>query len=500
MNRNFCKQVLLAGGEIIPLLIPADKTGGTGLMNPSIFIRGNEVLCNVRHVNYTLWHSENEQLFNNRFGPLAYLHPENDIKLRTLHNFLCVLNDDYTVNTAYPVDTKLLDKTPSKFDFIGHEDARLFQWEKKLYLSGCRRDVKDNGESRMDLSNIVFRDGNVEEISRFRIPTPIDKESYCEKNWMPILDMPFHYIKWTNPTEVVKVNPKTRKTEQVFLAKGRVEELGDLRGGSQVLRLGDYRICMVHQVNLIKTGLGQKDAKYSHRFVVWDLDWNFAKVTDPFQISDAEIEFVCGMAVRRSHLLISFGFQDNAAFILKVPMNFIEDFLGLEFYLPALKTTHGLAPIHVINYEGHIDRKAAMVKEFESYGITDYKIVTSTKKEDHKNIIKGPLIKSVSPISLSVCASHIRAIAKWYVTGNEPYLIIMEDDLLLETLQYWSFTWEDFMESLPPGWDCIQLGCISEKQTMKLHKRQPEEWSVMAYMITRNYAARLTLKYFRVII
>jgi len=46
----------------------------------------------------------------------------------------------------------------------------------------------------MELSEIEITDTEVKEISRLRIEAP-DVNSYCEKNWMPILDMPYHYIK-----------------------------------------------------------------------------------------------------------------------------------------------------------------------------------------------------------------------------------------------------------------------------------------------------------------
>lgn len=55
----------------------------------------------------------------------------------------------------------------------------------------------------MELSLIS---SGAKETERSRIEPPT--KSYCEKNWMPILDMPFHYVKWTSPTEVVKVNTK----------------------------------------------------------------------------------------------------------------------------------------------------------------------------------------------------------------------------------------------------------------------------------------------------
>ena len=309
--QNLVKQVIQSGGSISPLIIPSDLTNGTGLMNPSIYVDKDKLILNLRHVNYTLYHCEGEQLFNNRWGPLVYLNPENDLTLRTT-NFLCELNDDLTIKSWNKVDTSKLDVEPV-WEFIGLEDGRLVKWDNKLYLCGVRRDTKTNGEGRMELSELKKH----KEIKRSRIEPPSDPNSYCEKNWMPIIDMPYHFIKWANPTEVVKVDPKTNTSETVILKEG-VGEFQNLRGGSQVIPYGDDRICIIHEVDLWKNKLEQKDAKYTHRLVIWDKDWNIKHISEPFSFMNGEIEFCCGLAEYKGDLLITFGFQDNAAYILKV--------------------------------------------------------------------------------------------------------------------------------------------------------------------------------------
>ena len=150
MERNLCKKVIELGGDIVPLIIPNKDTGGTGLMNPSIFINDNEILVNVRHINYTLWHSENEQQFINKWGPLAYLHPENDIHLKT-NNFVCFLNENLGIEKYHKVNMTL-DVSNPMWEFHGLEDARLVNWDNKLYMSGVRRDTTPNGVGRIELS------------------------------------------------------------------------------------------------------------------------------------------------------------------------------------------------------------------------------------------------------------------------------------------------------------------------------------------------------------
>ena len=57
---NLVKSVIDNGGSIHPLIISAELTNGTGLMNPSIFNDSGKLICNLRHVNYTL--KENKSL------------------------------------------------------------------------------------------------------------------------------------------------------------------------------------------------------------------------------------------------------------------------------------------------------------------------------------------------------------------------------------------------------------------------------------------------------
>jgi len=326
--RNFVKRALQAGGTIKPLVIPSNLTGGTGLMNPSVYNDNGKILVNVRHVNYTFYHSE-AKLFLHPWGPLTYLHPENDQHLRT-RNFYCELNDALGITRFNEIDMKFGDTYEPLWEFVGLEDARLIRWEEKLFITGVRRDTTTNGQGRMELSEIVVSPTDVKEISRFRIPAPVHKDSYCEKNWMPILDQPFHYVKWTAPTEVVKVDIAAGTCSQVKV----VDNPGarrDIRGGTQIVPFGkDHYIAMTHEVDLFNSEVGRKDAVYHHRFVMWDRDWNLVKYSREFFMMDAQVEFGVGMCHvgDKGDVLITFGFQDNAAYILRVPQQVILDFIN----------------------------------------------------------------------------------------------------------------------------------------------------------------------------
>lgn len=326
---NFVKLALENGGSIHPLIIPSQDLKGPAITNPSVYNDNGKILVNLRNINYTLYHSEKKK-FEHPWGPLVYIHPENDLRLRTW-NIMCEMNDDMSIKSYHHIDTS---KFPDKelWEFVGLEDCRIVRWNGKLYVCGVRRDLDTTGRGRMELSEIQITENGVKEVAQYRIPTPgnhVDEGSYCEKNWMPITDLPFHFVKWTNGTEVVRFDLQTKTTEQVALKNW--QDLGciDLRGGSQVIPFGDYRFCLNHETYLTKSEAGRKDGIYRHRFVVWDKDWNIVKVSKQFSFLNAEIEFAVGMCEYKDDYLITFGFQDNAAYLLRISQKFVEDFVFL---------------------------------------------------------------------------------------------------------------------------------------------------------------------------
>jgi|688.fasta_scaffold24839_3 FkbM family methyltransferase len=325
---NFVKLALENGGSIHPLILPHEELKGPALTNPSIYLDGDKLLVNLRNINYTLYHSEKRK-FEHPWGPLVYIHPENDWRLRTW-NYLCEMDDNMRIKSYHRIDTSSF---PDKelWDFVGLEDCRIVRWNNKLYMTGVRRDLDTIGTGRMELSEIEFTENGVKEVSQHRIPAPPPDQEYCNKNWMPILDMPYHYVKWTNGTEIVRYNIDTNTTETVLRRDWKDFGTTDLRGGSQIIPLGDnYRFCLTHETYLTQSAAGRKDGVYRHRFIVWDKEWNIVKVSRQFSFMNAEIEFAVGMVEYKGNYLITFGYQDNAAYLVKVSKEFVLDFIGIE--------------------------------------------------------------------------------------------------------------------------------------------------------------------------
>jgi FkbM family methyltransferase len=310
MVGGLAKDILNIGGSIYPLLISSEETKGTSTINPSVFNDNGKLIVNLRHIQYTLWHTRS--IYENRYGPLVYINPENDITLKTV-NYL----GEWPDGNFRRVDTSDFDTKPM-WEFIGLEDARVVRWDGKLYLSGVRRDVKPDGEGRIELSEII----DSKEVSRTRIQPP--SLTYCEKNWMPINDMPFHYVKWCNPTEIVRVDGD--KSTTVFTGTPFYIE-HDLRGGGNVITIGDNRMAIVHQSILWKNRQGKKEANYYHLFLIWDKEWNILKISEPFNFLTGTIEFSCGLASLDNKIIVTFGFEDDAAYLIEIPTDWLMDWI-----------------------------------------------------------------------------------------------------------------------------------------------------------------------------
>ena len=145
---------------------------------------------------------------------------------------------------------------------------------------------------------------------------------------MPVLDKPYHWIKWTDPTELVNYNKKTKKTKIIKSAEHifSTDNNFNFRGGGQVLQLSDgCWLALTHETELWNDQLQRKNGHYYHRFLLWDKEWNLIKTGQQFNFLTGLIEFAVGIAIHDSNLLISFGFQDNAAYILSMPLECLNE-------------------------------------------------------------------------------------------------------------------------------------------------------------------------------
>jgi len=73
-----------------------------------------------------------------------------------------------------------------------------------------------------------------------------------------------------------------------------------------------------------RTRRGDRDSHYNHRMVVWDKNWKLVSVTKPWKFMHGKIEFCCGLAMEEDQMLMTFGFQDNSAYLFKTTWDYMD--------------------------------------------------------------------------------------------------------------------------------------------------------------------------------
>lgn len=322
---NYC---LFGGAKVYPLDAGVRDTMWPGYCNPSIFWdkKDRNFKLILRNVNHIL-HGVDELVKSpSSWGPVLYSVPGEDHGNLKTQNYIGISKDPENE----PWEFHLIETKPYTpiWQFQGEEDARIVRWNDKLYATGVRRDDNTEGRGRMELMLLDEQTWNEQKRTKVESVNP---GAYCEKNWMPINEMPFHYVQQSNPTIVVKADPVSGKTVEVVRKEklqGLVDEKFDmLRGSSNVIRWNDYWMALVHTCELWYTENGRKYARYCHCFVVWDDDWNIVKVSPLFSFADYNIEFTCGLEYHNGKFYIPFALEDNFSYLMVVDEGPINNFI-----------------------------------------------------------------------------------------------------------------------------------------------------------------------------
>lgn len=148
--------------------------------------------------------------------------------------------------------------------------------------------------------------------------------------------------------------------------------------------------------------------------------------------------------------------------------------------------------VNYVSLEESVDRQITLVNQFYEHGITNINSVISKRFAESNDVVTGKYAYTLNDGTKGCVVSHLKAIKNWYENTDEDYGFFCEDDLSLETIQYWNFTWEEFIEKIPEDAECVQLLTIrGDFETFELRERQWNDWAATAYIITRDYAKRL---------
>ena len=153
-----------------------------------------------------------------------------------------------------------------------------------------------------------------------------------------------------------------------------------------------------------------------------------------------------------------------------------------------------IAPIYYLNLDGQPERKEYMEDQFRYWEIENYTRISAYdgREDDLSDIIKGRYPDNMTSGEIGCTTSHLKVLQHWIETSDSPYAVIMEDDVDLQLVRFWDFTWSDFAAKVPYDYDVIQLAIICTGDLhVKLHKRFVNDFSTAAYMITRHHAEKI---------
>jgi GR25 family glycosyltransferase involved in LPS biosynthesis len=116
--------------------------------------------------------------------------------------------------------------------------------------------------------------------------------------------------------------------------------------------------------------------------------------------------------------------------------------------------------------------------------------------------ITGPHIEpeGITSEVLSVAVSHINMIYRWYKDTDEDIAFFCEDDINFSLVDYWNFSFQEFVSELPKNWKIVQMSLIKETpidwSDMRIRRKRWNDWSCCAYMMTREYAKQVIDDYY----
>lgn len=139
-----------------------------------------------------------------------------------------------------------------------------------------------------------------------------------------------------------------------------------------------------------------------------------------------------------------------------------------------------------------------MLNQFEKYGLWDFSFYITDRWTNLDTSVKLKWHSDYSKTHHGSCISHLESMRQWYLTTNEPYAIFSDDDIDLSTSENWNFTFREFIDNLPHGWECVQLmrlNSINSKKyeeddhSLAMQILRGRWWGVCALM-TREYVKK----------
>ena len=267
----------------------------------SLFETKEEVLANVRYVNYRIEPNGSYTMqLNGDWSPYHNVCTKNAL-LRFNKNLEPIGEPDLlSEELSHPLrkDTNIL----------GVEDLRLFWSDDKLKGISTSREFSNNNTNSMVICDYDLKTNSLKNLNIISSPNP----SNCEKNWIPIGDKIIY--SWS-PLSVGEIK---NNSLQITALKDTPFYFKYLRGSSNFVKHKDHYWCIVHGV------IHSQPRKYYHSIVILDKDLNLKNYSVPFYFEKLKIEYCLGLHINEDHLFATVSRNDSNPMIVKVHLSNIK--------------------------------------------------------------------------------------------------------------------------------------------------------------------------------
>lgn len=159
-----------------------------------------------------------------------------------------------------------------------------------------------------------------------------------------------------------------------------------------------------------------------------------------------------------------------------------------------MKKLENFPRCYCITLEESKDRQRHLYHLAQKYSIKPFNLIISQRFDQCNDVIHGPFVHTLNSSNKGASTSHLKAIKKWLseTDESEKFALFFEDDVSFETVDYWNFTWQEFVDNLPKDWEAMHLMWVRPHMVkIELRERYPDDWSATAFMITRDYGRKL---------
>ena len=181
---------------------------------------------------------------------------------------------------------------------VGYEDVRLVSLGNGKF--GASATVCDRIPSRRMIARLIL-----DEVGNVSLAQLMPGRQWHEKNWMPVVHEggQIAWIYSLDPTVIIGAVDK-----QIACPFA----LDHLRGGAVVRIWGGY-LAVTHEV--VEANEGRL---YLHRFVKLSENFQVVAVSPAWVFAHHGIEFCAGLARDGEDLVLSYGFEDREAWVMRV--------------------------------------------------------------------------------------------------------------------------------------------------------------------------------------